>query len=164
MNSRVEAAVGIILMLAAVAVAIVFLVFASRRSLTDLELVLFQSFSLFASLVGAFVFGRQFAKGAARQMLKPHARSAFRRLLSLYQSMSRLGAVIESACPSAPGDSLTASPCERALEVARAIVVEQISTADDALEDWNDLVPEDVAEIRQRTEIGLHPLKESPHE
>ena len=29
-------------------------------------------------------------------------------------------------------------------------MIEQLSTADDALEDWNDIVPEDVAELREK--------------
>ena len=31
-----------------------------------------------------------------------------------------------------------------------AIVTEQLSTADDAIEDWNDIVPEDVAGLKQK--------------
>ena len=31
-----------------------------------------------------------------------------------------------------------------------AIVTEQLATADDALDDWNDIVPEDVAELKQK--------------
>ena len=33
------------------------------------------------------------------------------------------------------------------LKIIEAIVVEQISTADDALADWQDVVPESVAEL-----------------
>jgi len=31
-----------------------------------------------------------------------------------------------------------------------AIIAEQLVTADDALEDWRDIVPEDVKELEQR--------------
>lgn len=31
-----------------------------------------------------------------------------------------------------------------------AVVTEQLATADDAMEDWNDVVPEDVCELKQR--------------
>lgn len=164
MKPRVEAIVGIALIVGAVAVAVAFSVIAGRRSLTGLEAVLLQAFSLFAGLIGSFLFGRQSAEGAARQMLKPHARSAFRRLLSLYQSLSRMARVIESARVDPQDWSGRNLGADRTLEVLRAIVTEQISTADDALEDWRDLVPEDVAGIRQRAQTGLHPLTESLNE
>ncbi len=68
--------------------------------------------------------------------MEPHARSAFRRLISLYEGLSRVANVIGEP-----------KVDEVKLKVIRAIVVEQISTADDALADWEDVVPEAVAEI-----------------
>jgi len=145
---RAESIVAGCLILGAISVSVVFSFVAAKRALTNLEAVLFQAFSLFAGLVGSFLFGRQSAQSAAREMLKPHARSAFRRMFSLYKSISRLAAAIQDAS-SGPTHS-TSSP-KQTIEVLRAIVVEQLSTADDALEDWSDIVPEDVAEIRNRT-------------
>ncbi len=118
---------------------------AATRSLTYLEGVILQLFTLLAGLGGSFIFGRQSAREAAREFIKPHARSAFRRLLSLYQSLSRVADVIESSRNSE-------SPEENQVTLAKleAIVVEQISSADDAIEDWRDIVPEDVQELDQR--------------
>ena len=61
-------------------------------------------------------------------MMEPHARSAFRRLISLYEGLSRVANVIEEP-----------EVDEVKLKVIRAIVVEKISTADDALADWEDV-------------------------
>jgi hypothetical protein len=36
------------------------------------------------------------------------------------------------------------------LRTIQAIVIEQIATADDALEDWRDIIPEDVKEVEKR--------------
>ena len=118
---------------------------AATRSLTYLEGVLLQLFSLLAGVGGSFIYGRQSAREAARELIKPHARSAFRRLLSLYQSLSRVADVIESSRNSE-------SPEENQVTLAKleAIVVEQLSSADDAIEDWRDIVPEDVQELDQR--------------
>lgn len=118
---------------------------ATTRTLTGLESVILQFFSLLAGLIGSFFFGRQSAREAAREIIKPHARSAFRRLLSLYQSLSRVADVIESSQNSE-------SPEENQATLAKleAIVVEQLSSADDAIEDWRDIVPEDVKELDQR--------------
>ena len=37
-----------------------------------------------------------------------------------------------------------------ALDVIEAIVLEQIPTGADALEDWRDIVPDDVADVERR--------------
>lgn len=50
----------------------------TTRTLTPVESILWQVFVLTAGLAGSFIFGRQSAKEAAREMIKPHARSAFR--------------------------------------------------------------------------------------
>ncbi len=118
---------------------------AATRSLTHLEGVLLQLFSLLAGVGGSFIFGRQSARKAAREIIKPHARSAFRRLLSLYQSLSRVAATIESS-------QNFESPVENQVTLAKleAIVVEQLASADDAIEEWKDIVPEDVKDLDQR--------------
>jgi hypothetical protein len=126
--------------------AIVFGVVAVQRPLTALENVLLQMFTFAVGLVGSYVWGRQSARSAAREMITPHARSAFRRLLSLYGSLSRLANAIANSRP----DPQAAFVSSVVLDKLEAIVVEQIKTADDALEDWSDLVPDDVAEVRRR--------------
>ncbi|PZO23617.1 MAG: hypothetical protein DCE89_09395 [Betaproteobacteria bacterium] len=120
---------------------------ATQRTLTNLEGAFLQGFALVAGLVSSFIFGRQSATDAARDIIKPHARSAFRRLMSLYESLSRVGAEIENAkTPKGIVDS------EIVLAKLEAIVIEQLATADHALEDWSDIVPEDVSELRAKLE------------
>ncbi len=118
---------------------------ATSRTLTHLESVILQTLSLLTGLGGSFIFGRQSAREAAREIIKPHARSAFRRLLSLYQSLSRVATTIESS-------QNFESPVENQVTLAKleAIVVEQLASADDAIEDWKDIVPEDVEDLDQR--------------
>ena len=118
---------------------------ATTRISTGLESFLWQAFTLVASVVGAFLFGRQSASEAAREIIKPHARSAFRRLLSLYQSLSQVASVIESS-----KNCVSREDYRIILATLKASVGEQLATADDALEDWRDIVPEDVEELRQR--------------
>jgi hypothetical protein len=66
--------------------------------------------------------------------------------LSLYESLGRLFQAIEGARrqeePQSGGGSR--------LDVLQVIVVEELATANDALEDWRDLIPEDVAELDRR--------------
>lgn len=115
---------------------------ASQRPLTSLENTLLQAFSLAFGIIGSFYFGKQSATDAAKQIIKPHARSAFRRLISLYESLSRVGAEIENS-KNSQYEAITIAKLE-------AIVVEQLATADDALEDWRDIVPEEVEELRSK--------------
>ncbi len=137
--------VAIALLITSVVVASLFVYTATSRILTPLESVILQLFTLLAGLGGSFIFGRQSAREAAREIIKPHARSAFRRLLSLYQSLSRVATTIESS-------QNFESPVENQVTLAKleAIVVEQLASADDAIEDWKDIVPEDVKELDQR--------------
>ena len=126
----------LVLVVASVVVAIAFVYLASVRTLTNLENVLFQIFALATGLTGSFIFGRQSARAAAREMIEPHARSAFRRLRSLYDGLSRVAETIVGT----EDDTVK-------LKMIEAIVVEHISTADDALADWQDMVPDSVAEL-----------------
>lgn len=118
---------------------------ASIRTLTGLENTLLQAVALVFGLLGSFLFGRQSTRDAAKEILKPHARSAFRRLISLYESLSRVALEIENSKNNKESNSE-----KIALAKLEAIVIEQLATADDALEDWRDIVPDEVAELRNR--------------
>ena len=93
-----------------------------------------EKFAPLAGLGGSYIFVRQAA------ITGPHARSAFRRLASLYGSMGRVANIIAEE---APEDDATK------MKIIEAIVTEQIATVDDALSDWQDIVPESVEELRQ---------------
>lgn len=86
-----------LLLFFSIGVSVILAYTATQRTLSGLESALWQIFVFSGGLAGSFIFGRQSAREAAREMIKPHARSAFRRLLSLYQSLSRAATTIESA-------------------------------------------------------------------
>ena len=118
---------------------------ATTRSITNVEGVLFQVFALATGLMGSFIFGRQSARAAAREMIKPHARSAFRRLTSLYVGLSEIARIIDAA------RNLRSNDDQRlALAKLEGLVVGLVATVDDAQEDWRDIVPEDVEDLPQR--------------
>lgn len=111
----------------------------TNKSLTPLEGTLFQIITLFLSVV----WGAQYA---ARQP-QPHARSAFRRVMSLYNSLARIRVHIQAA----PSIYQIDGEAKLALHMLDKIVEEQISTATDAVADWQDML--DKAEI----DAILHP-------
>ncbi len=135
----------VLLILISLGVAIYFAYVTTTRTLTGLESFLLQIFTLVTGLVGSFIFGRQSAREAARDIIKPLARSAFRRLLSLYLSLSRVANILASS-----QDFESREDYEVMHAKLEGIVVEQLTTAGDALEDWRDIVPEDVEELYQR--------------
>lgn len=77
---------------------------------------------------------------ASRSALRSHARSAFRRLLSMYNGLGEIARI--SVCES-PEEH------ESALATIGAIASVHYGTARDALEDWSDLAPQQVAELRE---------------
>ena len=129
---------GLALIATSVVVSVVAIVVASSRALTPLESILFQVVALGSGLSGSFLFGRIFARDAARDMIRPHARSAFRRVFSLYKRLYNLSVQIEL------WQETEYNPQS---EVIRAILDEQIVRGRDALEDWRDIIPEDVDEM-----------------
>ena len=113
----------------------------TTRPLTDLENVLLQIIFLAIGSGISFFTGHR----SAQETAKPHARSAFRRLLSLYHGLSRAATAIESSQSSESDDDY-----QVLLARLEEIVAYQLITADDALDDWNDIVSEDVEELKQK--------------
>jgi hypothetical protein len=134
---------GFWLIAASVVVSLIFIVISTYRQLTGLESTLLQIFSLGLGLIGSFIIGREGTKKAAEDMIKPHAKSAFRRVLSLYNSLSRLATVIEYQKEQMPGNKVAL----HSLQMLQGIVIEQLATADDALEDWKDILPEELNKL-----------------
>ena len=89
--------------------------------------------------MGSYIFGLRASKDKVKEIIEPNARSAFRRLISLFRSLSRVARITESE----KYDDSTK------VEIIKAIVIEQIATANDALADWEDIVPKSVEELKK---------------
>ena len=120
-----------------------FVYMATNRTLTQLEGTLLQIFALLAGIAGSFWFGRQSATRAAMEVVRPHARSAFRRVTSLYSGLARAAAIIEES-----RDFDSVEKYHVAFARLEELVSSQLATVDDALEDWRDLVPTEVSDAR----------------
>ena len=134
-----------LLILFSIGISVILAYTATQRTLTGLESALWQIFVFAGGLAGSFIFGRQSVQKAAEEIIKPHARSAFRRLRALYDNLSRAANVIESGQVSDSQENYQIT-----LARLEEIVAAQLITADDALEDWNDIVPEEVTELKQK--------------
>ena len=121
-------------------VAFYMIVESSNRDLTSLETTLFQVVVMVVGLSGSFIFGRLTAAESARETARLHARHAFRRVLELYDSLDSLSVRIRIyRRRRRSGD----------LAVIHAIVYEQMAIVLSTIEDWRDIIPEDVEELME---------------
>ena len=114
------------------------------RAFTSLESFFWQLFGISLGFAGSAWGGRKSISGKNREINKPSARSAFRRLRSLYLSFSQVAHTLEAA-----QHSDTFEKYKDAFAEIRGIVFMQLAAADDAMEEWKDIVPEDVEELYQ---------------
>ncbi len=124
------------------------------RDLTDLESSLFQIIILVISLLLSYLFVQKSANDAAQERVSLHARSAFRRVVRLYVSLSRLATIIDQR------RQTDASTDRQDLDLIHAVIEQHIPTIGDALEDWRDLVPENVEEIEREFEQRQRDLED----
>jgi hypothetical protein len=138
---------GFLLIVFACAVSVIYLQKASGPiKLTELENTLFQVISLGIGILGSFLLGGATAKENAINIVRPHAKSAFRRVLSLYSSLFRLRGTMERIMRDLDGNPEAMT----ALERLKDLVTEQIETSADTLEDWEDLVPDELAKLKEK--------------
>ncbi len=109
---------------------------------TPSEVALFQLGILITGLYSSYIFGRNSAQAGAREVIRPHARSAFRRVTALYNSLFSLSIKIEELKGEEP---------DHRLDLIQALVDEHYQTGKDAMEDWRDIVPEEVEEIERKS-------------
>ena len=116
------------------------------RPFTPFEASFLQILILAISLFGSYAFAKRSAGAAAQELFRPHARSAFRRVLRIYANLSRLAIIIEDR------RQQTSISNAKDLDLIHAVIEQQIPTIGDAIEDWRDIVPEDVKDIEKRLE------------
>lgn len=117
----------------------------TERTLTGLESFLWQFFTLLIGLTGSFFFGRQSAQEAAKEIIKTQARPAFRQLLSLRSGFLQQSFLVELSQESESREDYKIIFSE----LAGLIYMQQLMVGD-ALGGWEDVVPEEVAKLKER--------------
>lgn len=79
------------------------------------------------------------AQKIADELIKPYARAALRRVFSHNLGLSRLAHTIE--------EERDLTKDKRTLDILEKMVIEQIWIASDAIEDWRDIIPQDVSSV-----------------
>jgi len=136
---------SIVLLFAVSAIIVFIFIYSSAmRELTTLENLMFQVIVLATSISGSVVLGRKLEQKEVGEIIKPYARPAFRKVMYLYGGLSRVAKEIQKGLDRPDDNS------NNTLVVLKALVYEQICTVDDAMEDWRDIIPEDVEELEKR--------------
>jgi hypothetical protein len=148
-------AAGIVLV--AVVTSITMILVSALRSepLSTLETVLFQAIALGLGIAGSYYWGQTKKGGDV-----PQAKSAFRRVASLYRALYRFDESIEerrlvlAGIARLNGDAVPLAHIESTLSLLSTQVREQIQTASDAVADWRDLAPQTVEELVRERRAG----------
>lgn len=135
---------GVLVLLLGAALAVITVMVAVHKPPNALASGLLQAFTFIVALIGAYIFAKPVAEAAAKDVITAHARSAFRRQIGLYSGLGRLTDEIDSQVAEAHDEN-----AKLRLRILRAMIVEQAGMSGDALSDWRDLVPEEVAELEQ---------------
>jgi hypothetical protein len=112
-----------------------------------------QALAIGFSAWGSYLYAQLSAAAADRDLIRARAKPAFRRMRTLAQGLARQQQAIADEMERLEGLSDVSSRSIE-LELVRsamirleAMVIEQVVSSTDALEDWRDLAPEQVAEI-----------------
>ncbi len=143
----------LLLTLAAAILFLPFVLVATQRALSNLELVLLQAAATAVGVYASFASGRASVEATTNEFMRGRARTAIRRLILIYSGIGRIAGEIEhqrqmnhsGAETDGESGALTA-----ALDVIAARVSEQLATADNAIDEWRDLAPSDVEELEER--------------
>ena len=132
----------------------------TQENPSKLAVSLLQGITLVFGTIGSYILGREASREAAAdsrvaatENLRLPARSAFRRVKNLYGALGRQQSAIQgeinrlATLIEDDGRTVQFEHARASLSALEIMVIEQISTVDDALDDWRDLVPDEVAAI-----------------
>jgi hypothetical protein len=146
---------GALLFLIALLVLTIFVT--SRKSTTNGESALW-TFILFAiGLVATYYFGRKSVSEAAADLVRPQARSAGRRIVTLGKGIGFFRAAMReqhSAATSTAAENdgkVPIASIDLAYATLELQIEQQLLTVIDALEDWREFDPEIENELRKMT-------------
>ena len=154
-SSKGQYLLGAGLVLVSLALASLTVYVGTLRPPNTLAAAILQAGTILSGTFTAWVFARASVQSAARELIRPHARSAFRRVRNIYQALGRLLreldrqslVLFDLRTEGSPNDTIGYEYVDMTMQHLKQLVIAQVSTVDDALADWRDLVPEDVRQI-----------------
>jgi hypothetical protein len=146
------------IILTVVVFAVLFLIMegaTSAKTNSSRENGLYQFIFLAVGVGASFVFGRQSARATAADILRPVAKAAVRRLANLAAGLQSLGGALNSqrvyVQERAEENDGTVSLAEvgQAQDMLEIQIAAQLRTVIDAIEDWREFVPDEVAAVEE---------------
>ena len=138
-------AIIVILLLVCTVLVVLFIDASTKRPLTTLESALFQVVILGTGVTASYFISQRSTKVAAEQLIKTScAPLLFDVCTILYSSLFYMKRIIRYHKES------RAKPPDQIIEIVEVIIDQQVNTVVDSMDDWRDIIPEDVADIEQR--------------
>jgi hypothetical protein len=132
----------------------------ARTTLTNLEIGLLQVVFLSISVGTSFLAGRLSLQGALQDAIRPHGAKGIRRIQNLGIGITTFGRVVDLArenIEEATDPSTGTVPSDRVmwtLDTLQILIGRELQTAADAVEDWQDVVPDEIRHLRERAQEG----------
>lgn len=128
----------------------------TRAGATNTENALWQFILFGVAAYLSYYFGKKSIKAGVNEVLRSHGRKSVRRIENLAAGIGdyatvidKEGAAFEDVARRNRG-KVPLYDAAHSLSVIRSQIDGEIRTAADAIEDWRDLVPEEVRELEQR--------------
>jgi hypothetical protein len=121
---------------------------------------LVQFIFLAVGVAASFLFGRQSARAAAADVLRPVAKGAVRRLANLAAGLGSLGGALNvqrtymNDRAEENAGSVSLAEVAQAQDMLEIQIKAQINTVVDAIEDWREFVPDEVAAVERGENHG----------
>jgi len=135
-----------------------------QQTPNKLATALLQVMTVLFGVLTSYIYSKISTRDAAREIIRPHARASIRRSVNLYRALERqVDALIqhyetlqEATRQDDKGrEVVDISDVAWSISGLQHLVTEQLATAADSLEDWRDIVPEEVEKIfREDQEKG----------
>ena len=139
-----------------VILAIATVVVGTQENPNKLATSLLQVMTVLFGVLTSYFYSRVAATETAHDVIRPHARASIRRSVTLFRALQRQESALTEHFHELEGLSLETDEGRRVVDLASVkwsivglqhLVTEQLATAGDSLEDWRDIVPEEVDRI-----------------
>jgi hypothetical protein len=133
-----------------------------RKTVDPLASGLLQFFFVVVGVAASFAFGRISSELAAAELVKRDARKAVRRIVGLARTTQLMSSVINDRREflerqaGSGAESIDVNEELRTLAVLDHVILTQLAQAQDSIEDWRDVVPDEVAEVESPGELEVN--------
>lgn len=128
------------------------IILTSREEVSQYEQGLLQFILFAAGALLTWIFGRNSVRAEAESLIQRDGKKAIRRIVNLAAGIQDFGGVLErqatGVIATANGDGMvTVTTVEASFQALADHIPGQLRTLEDAIQDWRDIVPDEVAQL-----------------